>query len=375
MENKYLLSNVDFSVVSEQSFNEISKKNVDLDIIPMQIIWCFYFWLIFTTLYFSHGRWIKNAEKNSLSHKSSWTFDNGIQWCDQVLNYKNIDSYIGITQVSACFNCLRNFEIETTFYVLSEYTMSHAMKNQNAVVKALALNGKNSLSKWIEREIQVYQSAKRIMVPSEYIKNELNNYYSIKSSSVSVIGYGANFNFVSFSGRTLETKSKYQILFVGKRFEQKGGDVILKSLDILNKNGLFGELVIVGPRVNPCLCRSDVKFLGRIYERQALFYIYQKSDVFVIHSCYEAEAFGLVFLEAMANGTPCIASDIDVMPDILAMERGFVVPLQDFMMLAQNVRQLLAEDDLYEKMSKNGVVAVQEYYNWPAVVEGFLAEL
>ncbi|EKF9607634.1 glycosyltransferase family 4 protein, partial [Vibrio cholerae] len=127
--------------------------------------------------------------------------------------------------------------------------------------------------------------------------------------------------------------------------------------------------------VNPCLCRSDVKFLGRIYERQALFYIYQKSDVFVIHSCYEAEAFGLVFLEAMANGTPCIASDIDVMPDILAMERGFVVPLQDFMMLAQNVRQLLAEDDLYEKMSKNGVVAVQEYYNWPAVVEGFLAEL
>ncbi len=54
----------------------------------------------------------------------------------------------------------------------------------------------------------------------------------------------------------------------------------------------------------------------------------------------------------MANGIPCIASDIDAMPDILAMERGFVVPLQDFMMLAQRVRQLLTDDDLYAKMSK-----------------------
>ncbi|EJL6653323.1 glycosyltransferase family 4 protein [Vibrio cholerae] len=374
MKNKYLVFSVDFSGVSERIFNEISKKNVDLDIIPMPKIWSVYFWSIFTTFSFSYSRWIKNAEKKyNLLHKSSWAFDKKSQWCARVLRKKNIDNYTGIIQVSGGFNCLRYFETDKPFYVLTDYTMSLAMKKQNTAVKPLIPNGKNNLSKWIEREMQVYHSAKCIMVPSEYIKDELNDYYSIKSSSISVIGYGVNFNFASFSGRTLKTKSKYQVLFVGKRFEQKGGDVILKALDILNNNGLFVELVVVGPRVNPCPCRSDVKFLGRIYDRQALFDIYRKSDVFVIHSYYEA--FGLVLLEAMANGIPCIASDIDAMPDILAMERGFVVPLQDFTMLAQRVRQLLTDDDLYEKMSKNSVVAVQEYYNWPAVAERFLAEL
>lgn len=374
MKNNYLVFSVDFSGVSERIFNEISAQNVELDIIPMPKMWSIYLWSFISTFCFSYKKWVQKAEtKYNQLHKTPWAFDRKSRWCARVLKRRSSSRYQGIIQVSGTFDCLRYFKTDKPFYILTDYTMSLAQQKQDALVKPLLPLGEKALNAWLEREEKVYKAAKRIMVPSQYIKNALYNDYSVSKSCITVVGYGVNFDLKEPKAKSWQVKKKRTLLFVGKRFEQKGGDVILKALDILNKDDDFAELVIVGPRSNPCPNRDDVSYLGRIYDRQELLDVYQQADVFVIHSYYEA--FGLVLLEAMINGLPCIASDIDAMPDILADGRGFVVPLQDAKSLAQKIRSLVVDQDLYESISKKGVNAVVEYYNWPAVSRRFLAAL
>jgi phosphatidyl-myo-inositol alpha-mannosyltransferase len=113
----------------------------------------------------------------------------------------------------------------------------------------------------------------------------------------------------------------------------------------------------------------DVRFLGQVYEERAS--LYRSADLYL---CPTTRAsFGLTLLEAMACGTPLIASDIPGFRELLSTERsGFLVPSDNPSCWAEAIGGLLGDADQRDNMRKRGLATAQRYA-WPLVARQLLA--
>jgi len=91
-------------------------------------------------------------------------------------------------------------------------------------------------------------------------------------------------------------------------------------------------------------------FPGKL-KPQELVAAYQSASVLVLPSINSNEAFGLVLIEALACGTPVIASNLPGVRTVFANgQEGFVVEPENINDLASRIDEILADDDLQEMM-------------------------
>ena len=118
------------------------------------------------------------------------------------------------------------------------------------------------------------------------------------------------------------------ILFVGRFEPRKGLLDLLKAYRILRKTGCDCRLLVVGPgpagagrpgatwRRGGC---GGVEFLGRVSDDEKA-QLFRTADVYVSPAT-GGESFGIVLLEAMAAGTPIVASDIHGYKGVVRRDR------------------------------------------------------
>lgn len=109
--------------------------------------------------------------------------------------------------------------------------------------------------------------------------------------------------------RQLGLDKKFVVLFVGRLIKEKGVDVLIESAKSWNKNI---TLLIIGSgllenEIQEAVDQNDqIQFLGKI-DQQHLPLYYSTSDCLIVPSISE-EGFGRVIIEALACGTPVVAS-------------------------------------------------------------------
>jgi len=103
-----------------------------------------------------------------------------------------------------------------------------------------------------------------------------------------------------------------------------------------------------------------VHFTGRL-TRQELAQHYSAARIAVVPSLYEG--FGLPAAEAMACGTPVIATTGGALPEVVG-DAGVLVPPADADALAAAIRQLLSDQQAQQRMSEAGKKRVREQFNW-----------
>jgi glycosyltransferase involved in cell wall biosynthesis len=88
------------------------------------------------------------------------------------------------------------------------------------------------------------------------------------------------------------------------------------------------------------------------------------------------EPLGVVFLEAMFYGIPCIGSDHWAVPEMIVdRQTGYVVPTDDVDLLAQRLVDLLTDGELARTLGEAGRTRAQMLFTWKRVVERMLAVL
>jgi glycosyltransferase involved in cell wall biosynthesis len=88
---------------------------------------------------------------------------------------------------------------------------------------------------------------------------------------------------------------------------------------------------------------------------------YRRCDVFVLPS--GQEGFGIVFLEAMRFGKPCIGSDAGGTPEVVVDgETGLLVPFGDLEQIEAALVRLLQEPTLRHRMGESGRERVREHF-------------
>jgi glycosyltransferase involved in cell wall biosynthesis len=105
---------------------------------------------------------------------------------------------------------------------------------------------------------------------------------------------------------------------------------------------------------------------GKVRDRDRLAELYRGARAFCLPSLYEP--YGLVLIEAMAHGIPCIGSTVQSIPEILDGGRaGLLVPPGDSDALAEALIRLLTDDELAGSLAASGPRRVAESFTWDDV--------
>jgi glycogen(starch) synthase len=173
------------------------------------------------------------------------------------------------------------------------------------------------------------------------------------------------------------------ILFVGRLVEQKGVDTLMRAF--VHVRDRFPQISLriagTGPcteamrRLARCLVIGDhVRFEGW-KPAHALAELYRNATVVVVPSNYEP--FGMTALEAMACGSPVVASNTGGLREIIRHgQTGCLVQPNDHLDLAQWIMALLHRDSWRRTIGTNAAAFVHDTdtYQWKAIAREF-AEL
>lgn len=170
------------------------------------------------------------------------------------------------------------------------------------------------------------------------------------------------------------------ILGVGRLIKWKGFEYLVKSLPYVLAKFSRAKLIIVGSgpeeenlkglarRLNLEIDKN-IFFLGHIGPDR-LSCIYASSDIVVLPSITvartgEKEGQGNIVLEAMASGTPVVASRSGGIVDMIdGKSTGLLFEEKDFRQLAKNIISVFSNGELRKSLSKNGLKLVREKYPW-----------
>ena len=176
------------------------------------------------------------------------------------------------------------------------------------------------------------------------------------------------------------------VLFVGRLTPHKGVDRLLQAMPpgaSLRVVGSTGHDPRPPERDYPGLLRDlardrDADFLGAVSD-DALPGLYRSAQVMVLPSvdrtCYGravrvSELLGLAVLEAMASGTPVVASRTGGVAEIVRDgETGFLVPPGDVPALRDRLERVLNDAALARRLGANARQDVLERFTWTHVAE------
>lgn len=242
----------------------------------------------------------------------------------------------------------------------------------------------------IEGEKRVLKRADRLIVATEAEKAQLQWLYKGDLQKMQIIPPGVDVSHFypipkDEARQFIGLQSHHRmVLFVGRIEPLKGVDTLLRAMSCLKFQSVVHPvyLAIIGgePDADPeemtaemsrlqnlCdeLCMGQtVVFLGK-RAQDTLPYYYSAAEVLVMPSFYES--FGMVALEAMACGTPVIASQVGGLAFLVRDgETGYHVPEGDPSALCDKLTLLLSDHELRAKMGTNAENYAQGY-KWESI--------
>lgn len=172
------------------------------------------------------------------------------------------------------------------------------------------------------------------------------------------------------------------ILCVAHQYPRKHVADLLRALPIVRRAIPQAHAVIVGGGPQHAMLRGlmerlglapAVQLLGNVPDDMQVARLYRHADVFCLPSVQEG--FGIVFLEAMANGLPVVATTSSAVPEVIPDQRaGILVAPGDVRALAQALIELLQDPERCAAMGVFGMNYVKQY-DWGCVAERFLAQV
>ncbi|MBM3130617.1 MAG: glycosyltransferase family 1 protein [Chloroflexi bacterium] len=232
----------------------------------------------------------------------------------------------------------------------------------------------------VEREMM--RRADRVVAATPRDRQQMLDLYDAPHAQITIIPPGVDlqhFQPLAIPDRKQYFKEDHNVLFVGRIDPIKGIDTWFRAMKLVveAEPSLRGRLCV-------CLIGGDVDeeepdeelarlhalkdelgiadvvtFLGK-RSQESLPYYYASADVVVMPSRYES--FGMVALEAMACGTPVVASDVGGLSFVVRDgETGYLVPEGNARAMADCLNRILHDPDLRARLGKRGVEVAREY--------------
>lgn len=251
-----------------------------------------------------------------------------------------------------------------------------------ARVKNRALLGPSETERRAEVEARIIANADAVVVSSEHERHSMTDLYGARRDRIHVVPPGIDLDHFfpldrPESKRKLGFAGQDVVLAVGRMDPVKGFDVLLRAVALLPHLERL-RLVLVGgteddrerDRLQSLAGElgigKKVTFAGAVPQERLPLY-YSAASVAVVPSHYES--FGFVAAEALACGTPVVASKVGGLPTIVRDgENGLLVPWRRPEAFAERIERLLTDHRLLGRLSDVARASVA-HLNWDASAE------
>ena len=218
---------------------------------------------------------------------------------------------------------------------------------------------------------KVAPKLKTIVTPSKSSKNGIVAEFNCKSSNITVINNGLDYEeFAPISN--IERNKNRLITTASADVALKGLDFSLKALKLLKKNNPKIHLIIIGvPKKNghtekliKKLNIEDNVIFKKNISKEKIRELYSTSSIAIVSSLYEG--FGYPVIEAMSCEVPLIATNISSIPE-LVRSYGILIDPKDEKKLSFNIEKVLYNYDDYKDNAIKGRQHVIETFNWSKI--------
>lgn len=249
----------------------------------------------------------------------------------------------------------------------------------------------------LDNERRVIAAADRIIAATPVEQEQLIDYYNAEEKKITIIPPGVNLDHFYPIPRDEARavigipKNDMVFLYVGRIEPLKGIDTLIKAISCMNyqREVDHASLVIIGGNPNDtpqqmgaemvrlrelcsdlCLDKT-VLFVGK-KDQSFLQYYYSSADALVMPSHYES--FGMVALEAMACGTPVIASNVGGLSYLVQDGvTGCHVPSGDSEALCQKLSMLEYQDETRERIGRQASEYAKQF-SWKNIADKIVQE-
>jgi glycosyltransferase involved in cell wall biosynthesis len=200
--------------------------------------------------------------------------------------------------------------------------------------------------------------------------------WGIRPEKINVIPNGININ--RLNSQPIERKKT--ILFVGSLTKNKNVDLLIRSFSKVVLDYPDFELIVVGDGdelgnlkeiARHLNLELKVSFLGSLSPEEVIKHMYE-AYLFVLPSVNEG--FGVVLIEAMATGLPCIGTRSGGITDIITDSVGALFEPYNEQQLSQILINLIADKVLYTKFSSNSRKYIEENFQWQHIIKRYINE-
>ena len=168
------------------------------------------------------------------------------------------------------------------------------------------------------------------------------------------------------SRHEIEHKSK-NILFIGRDYHRKGGDVAIKVFEKLKKSFDDLRLTFIGRiqdrnTLEKVIRDRSISYFNHVSKQELHEKILPSSDIFLLPTT--AEAYGMSIIEAMCKGVPVVASRVSAIPEVVDDgDSGFLATLGSADEFAEKCARLLGDERLRKNMGNNARTKVEKAFS------------
>jgi len=221
----------------------------------------------------------------------------------------------------------------------------------------------------------IFRKADYIQTISNYLADWAEN-MGAKKKNIKVVPNGVDVK--RFKNYDLRFKNDNETILIStSRLVKKNGlgDLIDATKILIDENYKIKTLILgEGPlknnlkfKIKNLKLQNEVLLIGHIDSEKIPQYL-QKADIFIRPSL--SEGLGSSFLEAMATGLPIIGTPVGGIPDFLKHEEtGLLAKPNNPESIAKQVKLLLNNNELKNKIAENGQKLVFQKYNWDNIAQ------
>lgn len=231
---------------------------------------------------------------------------------------------------------------------------------------------RDKIEEAFESERRAYDSAQLVLFSSDFMRQRaISEFGQSYASKLEALRWGANLDDFPESPPPKPPLSPLRLLFIGKQWARKGGNIAVETLEELQRRGVAAELHLVGVKPGQAPVRDcviDHGFLNKNIDSQRAMLgdIMNRSHFLILPT--RADCTPMVVAEANSRAIPVLITNVGGIPSLMQPGRnGEMLPLgataSDY---ADRLMELSEDRARYDSLSRTSFAHFKDHLTWEA---------